>query len=191
MAKKEASLAKLQMFNMGHLWNPDLIVDLQSNWAILLQMVEKSFGSPTPVLRSPTTVPIAIPSIRRTLSFLIVEDSENARKFVEEKLTNEMPCALKLDYAETGAIAIEKCVANKYDVLFLDVMLPDMDGYAICKHLKNTQNMNSLAAMLTSKNGVFDKLKGVMSGCDMYLVKPLDAVQISNLVKKLEERKIL
>ena len=193
LSKKEATLAKLQLFNLGHLWNPDLVVDLQSNWAVLLQVVEKSFSAPAPVLQSTHPQTEAVPSnwFRKTLSFLIVDDSENARKFVEAKLNDEMPCALKLDYAETGAIAIKKCEAHKYDVLFLDVMLPDMDGYAICKHLKNTQNMSSLAVMLTSKNGVFDKLKGVMSGCDMYLVKPLDADQVGNLVKKLEERNIL
>jgi CheY-like chemotaxis protein len=191
--KKEATFAKLQLFNLGHLWNPDLVVDLQSNWAVLLQAVEKSFAAPAPELKINNSQTDANASnfFRKTLSFLIVDDSETVRKFVEAKLKDEMPCALKLDYAETGALAIKKCEAHKYDVLFLDVMLPDMDGYSICKHLKNTQNMSSLAVMLTSKNGVFDKLKGVMSGCDMYLVKPLDAVQVSNLVKKLEDRNIL
>lgn len=192
LGKKEVALAKLQLFNLSHLWNPDLVVDLQSNWAVLLETVEKSFTCPAPVIKHTSAkTENTIVSGFRQLSFLIVDDSDNARKFVEDKLTKFMPCVLTLDYAETGAIAIKKCAEKKYDVLFLDVMLPDMDGYAICKHLKNTRNINSLAAMLTSKNGVFDKLKGVMSGCDMYLVKPLDETQISNLIKKLEERNIL
>lgn len=127
------------------------------------------------------------PGRKRPLAVLLVDDSANAREFVIEKLKSSWDQDFIFDTAETGQQAKEKCQQKKYDILFLDVVLPDLDGYAVCKNLKNTKNLNSLAVMLTSKGGAFDKLKGVMSGCDMYLVKPLAEADIKALAKRFEE----
>lgn len=121
---------------------------------------------------------------RKAVEILLVDDSESARQFVMSKLLATWDRKFAFDVAKTGQEAKEKCQEKKYDILFLDVMLPDLDGYAVCKNLKNTKNINSLAVMLTSKGGAFDKLKGMMSGCDMYLVKPLDEASIKQLAKK-------
>lgn len=121
---------------------------------------------------------------KKAISVLLVDDSESAREFVKKKLKESWEESFEFDVAETGQEAKQKCQEKKYDILFLDVVLPDLDGYAVCKNLKNTKNVDSLAVMLTSKGGAFDKLKGVMSGCDMYLVKPLDDAQIESLAKK-------
>lgn len=156
--------------------------------------------SPFAWIPAPVQVPVLVPQqqthvaaqapsaprvdTRKPISILLVDDSESARNFVVSKLQSTWDQHFIFDMAQTGQEAKAKCQEKKYDILFLDVMLPDLDGYAVCKNLKNTKNIHSLAVMLTSKGGAFDKLKGVMSGCDMYLVKPLDEAEIKLLVKK-------
>jgi len=100
---------------------------------------------------------------------LVVDDSVSVRKQLEIEL---MHFDAEVDYAATARQAIDLIEANHYDVALLDVVLPDWDGFSICKKVK-AESPNTIAIMLTSKATQADKLKGTLAGCDAYLVKPV------------------
>lgn len=103
---------------------------------------------------------------------LVVDDSIT----VQNQLTRELSsCHLRADVAETGEQALEMVGKKHYDIIFLDVVLPGMDGYQVCKSIKrNPEIKNIPVVMLTSKSSPFDKVRGSMAGCNAYLTKPVD-----------------
>jgi two-component system, cell cycle response regulator len=128
-----------------------------------------------------TTRPSAEPSIpdmaskRRALgdAVLVVDDNATVRMFMKAKL---QPFGFEVDYAETGEEAVGLTGSREYACVFLDVVLPGIDGYQVCKLIKsNKQAIKKTAVvMLTSRSSPFDKLRGSLAGCDEYLTKPLD-----------------
>ncbi|VAW60290.1 hypothetical protein MNBD_GAMMA11-2384 [hydrothermal vent metagenome] len=103
---------------------------------------------------------------------LVVDDSAAVRKQleIELKLLN-----IKVELAENGDEAISLCRANEYDIIYLDVVMPGMDGYKVCKNLKKHNISKSTPiVMLTGKSSPFDKVRGTLSGCSSYLTKPLE-----------------
>ncbi|MBI3775198.1 MAG: response regulator [Gammaproteobacteria bacterium] len=100
---------------------------------------------------------------------LVVDDSASVRKQLEIELTH---FDAEVDYAASARQAIDMIEANRYDIALLDVVLPDWDGFSICKKVK-AESPSTIAVMLTSKATQADKLKGTLAGCDAYLVKPV------------------
>ncbi len=113
---------------------------------------------------------------------LVVDDSQPVRKQLEIELKI---LGAKVEVAFDGRRAIELCRDNAYDIIFLDVVMPGMDGYKVCKFLKkNIQTKNTPVVMLTGKSSPFDKVKGTLSGCDSYLIKPLEREQFETVARK-------
>jgi two-component system cell cycle response regulator len=114
-------------------------------------------------------------SKRRALgdTVLVVDDNATVRMFMKAKLA---PFGFEVDYAETGEEAVGLTGNREYACVFLDVVLPGIDGYQVCKLIKaNKQAIKKTAVvMLTSRSSPFDKLRGSLAGCDEYLTKPLD-----------------
>ncbi len=114
-------------------------------------------------------------SKRRALgdTVLVVDDNATVRMFMKAKLA---PFGFEVDYAETGEEAVGLTGSREYACVFLDVVLPGIDGYQVCKLIKsNKQAIKKTAVvMLTSRSSPFDKLRGSLAGCDEYLTKPLD-----------------
>jgi len=71
---------------------------------------------------------------------------------------------------------------ENYDVAFLDVVLPDNDGFSICRHIKETAKATSVI-MLTGKAKQSDKVKGALAGCDAYMVKPVGRLTFQTTVR--------
>ncbi len=104
-------------------------------------------------------------------SVLVVDDSATVRAFMRNKLA---PFRFDVDYAETGEMAIDMAQAKNYTCIFLDILMPGMDGYQVCKRLKSSPATRSTAVvMLSSKTSAFDKFRGSWAGCDAYLGKPV------------------
>lgn len=107
---------------------------------------------------------------------LVVDDSLSVR--------TQMDLCLRLhdlvvDLAENAEVALELIENGNYDVIFLDVVLPEMDGYKVCKLIKSNDDTRSTPiVMLTGKTSPFNKVRGVMAGCDRYLTKPVDAEEL-------------
>jgi twitching motility two-component system response regulator PilG len=103
--------------------------------------------------------------------------------FMQAKLA---PFGFEVDFAETGEEAIGLSGTQEYTCVFLDVVLPGIDGYQVCKLIKsNKQAIKKTAVvMLTSRSSPFDKLRGSLAGCDEYLTKPLDEDRLLEVIAK-------
>ena len=114
---------------------------------------------------------------------LVVDDSPTTRK----QLTLELErLGIAADLAETGEQALEVLQQGTgYDLIFLDVMLPGVDGYKLCKTIKrNKAHKRTPVIMLTGKGSPFDRVRGKFAGCNTYLTKPVGCEKFQSAVKK-------
>jgi CheY-like chemotaxis protein len=142
--------------------------------------------APAPVI--PTAPVVAIPSAptarheEHNFRVLAVDDSPLMRTFLQNKL---QPYGIQPEFASSGEEALFKISKNHFDMIFLDVMLPGMDGYDVCKMIKkNKDNSLMKVVMLTSKDKTFDKIRGTMAGCDGYLTKPVDEMKLRAIIER-------
>jgi two-component system, cell cycle response regulator len=114
---------------------------------------------------------------------LVVDDNASVRMFMKAKLA---PFNFEVDFAETGEEAVGLTGSREYTCVFLDVVLPGIDGYQVCKLIKaNKQAIKKTAVvMLTSRSSPFDKLRGSLAGCDEYLTKPLEEDRLLEVIAK-------
>jgi twitching motility two-component system response regulator PilG len=113
---------------------------------------------------------------------LVVDDSPLMRTFMQNKL---QPYGISPEFASSGEEALFKISKQHFDMIFLDVMLPGMDGYDVCKMIKkNKDNSLMKVVMLTSKDKTFDKIRGTMAGCDGYLTKPVDEMKLRSIIER-------
>ncbi len=114
---------------------------------------------------------------------LVVDDSAAVRKSMEIQLGLY---GIQIDFAETGEEALERTKATTdYDIIFLDIMMPGIDGYKVCKSFRADKNLkHTPVIMLTGKGSRFDKLKGTMAGASLYLTKPVEQGQLQEVIKK-------
>ena len=101
---------------------------------------------------------------------LVVDDSAAVRKLMEVKLRLR---GSDVDFAEDGETALSMARRCPYDLIFLDVMLPGIDGYDVCKRLKKEVRVSCPVVMLTGRTSRIDRLRGTLASCDGYLTKPL------------------
>lgn len=119
---------------------------------------------------------------------LVVDDSLAVRRQMQIEFQLRSDSLDLSEDAESALIAIEK---KKYDIIFLDVVMPGMDGYAACKRIKKSRlNMDTPVILLTSRSSSFDKIKGALAGCDAYLIKPIDHNEFVSIYDKFTESKI-
>lgn len=115
------------------------------------------------------TAPAVIPLRMRAL---VVDDSPTVRRKLLLELGN---FNIRTDTAESGELGLEMVKEKFYDIIFLDVVLPGLDGYQICKSIRrNPETKNTPVIMLSSKSSRFDKVRGSLAGCNSYLTKPVD-----------------
>jgi twitching motility two-component system response regulator PilG len=119
---------------------------------------------------------------RSGVKSLVVDDSLPVRKSMEIQLGL---FGMEIDFAETGEEALEYIQKNVYDIIFLDLMLPGIDGYKVCKEIKSHKMSKSTpVVMLTGKGSRFDKLRGTMAGANVYLTKPVEAEKLKEVIKQ-------
>ena len=129
--------------------------------------------------RSPPAQPAPPPTA------LLVDDSEIALRFLETRLQR---WGLVMDRALSSGRAIELMAKRHYDFVFLDVELgtsSDLDGLALCRHIKRTQERHTAASavvMVSAKSQEMDRVRGSLAGCDAYLSKPLNDVDLQRLM---------
>jgi two-component system, cell cycle response regulator len=112
---------------------------------------------------------------------LVVDDSLPVRKFMELKLA---PYSFGVDFADSGEKAISLVAERNYACVFLDVMLPGVDGYQVCRAIKRQRGTATAVVMLTGKTSSFDKIRGTMAGCDAYMTKPVDEEKLLEVIAK-------
>lgn len=101
---------------------------------------------------------------------LLVEDNKDIRKMISDMFKIKSGDAVSLDTASDGQEGLEKAYENTYDLLLLDIMLPEVDGFEICKEVRRRSDVPIM--FITARTGQEDILKGYALGCDDYIVKP-------------------
>jgi DNA-binding response OmpR family regulator len=115
---------------------------------------------------------------------LLVEDDSRIAHFVAKGLREQ---AYAVDVAHTGEQALYQAAINTYDLVVLDVMIPEPDGFAVCKELRNAgQRMPIL--MLTARDAVEDRIEGLDRGADDYLTKPFEFRELLARLRALLRR---
>lgn len=135
------------------------------------------------VWKKPTLAEAAArPVVAGELRALVVDDSPTVCKQLELELGK---LNVRADLAETGERGLELLALQKYDLIFLDVVLPGTDGYQVCKDIRrNSSTKQTPVIMLTSKSSQFDRVRGSLVGCSAYLTKPVDYNTFHEVVGK-------
>jgi DNA-binding response OmpR family regulator len=116
---------------------------------------------------------------------LLVEDNRQIAEMVGEFLERR---GYSVDYAADGVSGLHLAVANSYDVLVLDLMLPGMDGLELCRKLRREAKRSTPVLMLTARDTLEDKLCGLEAGADDYLVKPFEVRELEARLRALIRR---
>jgi two-component system, cell cycle response regulator len=125
-------------------------------------------------------------TLESSAQVLVVDDSEMVRRTMLRKITEYGHTS---DLAADGEEAMAMLLNNKYRVIFLDVMMPGLDGLEICRRIKRSAEYKGTAVyLLTSKDGMFDRVRGSMAGCDGYLVKPLESRKLRDVLERYFDR---
>lgn len=114
---------------------------------------------------------------------LIADDNENIRDALTYLLEDE---GYKLWLAKDGADTLKKAREVRPDVLFLDIMMPEINGYDVCRIIKNDPELKNIyVIMLTAKGQVAEQERGKEVGADEYIVKPFSPMDILTKVKTI------
>jgi two-component system alkaline phosphatase synthesis response regulator PhoP len=115
------------------------------------------------------------------LSILVVEDEENLQEALKLNLELE---GYEVTAANTGSMALKKVENEYFDLILLDVMLPELDGFDVCEHIR-LKNIETPILMLSARSGSADRVLGLKKGADDYLTKPFNLEELLLRVEKL------
>jgi len=118
------------------------------------------------------------------MRILIAEDDKKVAGFLERGLKEE---CYAVDVCGDGEDALYYAQANSYDLIILDVMLPERDGFSVCQEIRKAGNLIPIL-MLTAKDQLEDKIKGLQVGADDYLTKPFAFVELLARIQALLRR---
>lgn len=113
---------------------------------------------------------------------MIIDDSKTIRR-TAESLLRKAGCEVLT--ATDGFDALGKIVDDKPDVIFVDIMMPRLDGYQTCALIKNNDRFKTTPViMLSSKDGLFDKARGRVVGSEQYLTKPFTKEDLLDAIRR-------
>ena len=117
------------------------------------------------------------------LKVLVIDDSKTIRRSAETLLARE---GYEVITATDGFDALSKIADNRPEIIFVDVMMPRLDGYQTCALIKNNPEFRSTpVVMLSSKDGLFDRARGRIVGSDLYLTKPFSRDELLGTIRTL------
>lgn len=122
---------------------------------------------------------------RSSLTILVVEDHPTIARQIVEFLDG---LKWQTDHAASGALAIDLATREAYDVVLLDLNLPDLDGLDVCRAIKARAPRNVPVLMLTARDAFEDKARGFKEGADDYLTKPFDLRELALRCEALARR---
>ena len=119
-------------------------------------------------------------------NILLVEDDKNIREMLVEYFSKRDKEKFNITLAENGLKGLDKAYENSYDLLLLDVMLPEMDGFTLCKEIRRYSDVPIM--FITARVSEDDVLNGYALGCDDYIIKPFALPVLFEKVKALIKR---
>jgi len=116
---------------------------------------------------------------------LVIDDDDNIRTSLRRALSY---AGFTVDVAETGEVGLQRALINPPDLVVLDLLMPGLDGFEVCRRLRAGGD-DALILMLTAKDDVRDKVRGLEVGADDYLVKPFALEELIARLKALLRRR--
>ncbi len=117
-----------------------------------------------------------------SLKVMVIDDSKTIRRTAETLLKKE---GCQVLTANDGFEALAKIADEKPDIIFVDIMMPRLDGYQTCALIKNNQTFRKTPViMLSSKDGLFDRARGRIVGSDKYLTKPFTKDELLDAIRE-------
>ena len=116
---------------------------------------------------------------------LVVEDEISIQRILQYDL---MQSGFSVDLASDGEEGLQKALADEYDVMLLDVMLPKRDGFSVCKELRNRGN-SIYIVILSARDDELDRVLGLDVGADDYMTKPFSSREVVSNVKAIIRRR--
>ena len=114
---------------------------------------------------------------------LIIDDSAAIRKQLELELRD---AGISTDFAESGEQALEKIEDNQYDLVFLDIIMPGIDGYETCRAMRaKASYKRTPIIMLSGKTSPLDEVQGVIAGATTYLTKPVKSAMLQETLSRV------
>lgn len=111
-----------------------------------------------------------------TKKILLVEDEERIRKIINIIIRGE---DIEIDEAEDGAQALEKIKNNTFDLVILDIMIPEIDGFGVLEEIRNTEKTADLPVIIVSaRTSDRDILEGLKGGANYYIPKPFEPQEL-------------
>jgi two-component system, OmpR family, alkaline phosphatase synthesis response regulator PhoP len=121
-----------------------------------------------------------------TSKILIVDDEAHIRRLLERTLADFEDQGIELLVADNGEDALQIIQDEQPNLVFLDVMMPRMNGFDVCDTVKHKLGLNEVyIVMLTAKGQEFDRERGEQVGADIYLTKPFDPDRIYELTEQV------
>ena len=118
-----------------------------------------------------------------SVKVLVIDDSKTIRRSAENLLTKE---GYDVITATDGFDALAKIADARPEIIFVDIMMPRLDGYQTCALIKNNSEFKATpVVMLSSKDGLFDKAKGRIVGSDQYITKPFSREELLGTIQTL------
>lgn len=111
-----------------------------------------------------------------TKKILLVEDEERIRKIINIIIRGE---DIEIDEAEDGAQALDKIRSNDFDLVILDIMIPEIDGFGVLEEIRNTERTADLPVIIVSaRTSDRDILEGLKGGANYYIPKPFEPQEL-------------
>lgn len=117
---------------------------------------------------------------------LLVEDDPQIREIITDYFNEKSGGTFVIESAGTGLEGQEKCMGKEYDTVLLDIMLPEVNGFTICRELRKTSDVPIV--FITARTGEKDKLLGYRLGCDDYISKPFSLAELYAKITALIRR---
>lgn len=118
-------------------------------------------------------------------SVLVVDDSHAMQQVLAKELA-KLEQTINVDFADDGESALAKVAEATYDFIFLDIMMPGIDGFETCTQMRALPNLKKTPIiMLSSKTSPLDEVKGIMAGSSTYLTKPIDSDEFLKVIKRV------
>jgi len=116
------------------------------------------------------------------ITVMVVDDSKTIRRTAETLLRN---AGCEVVTATDGFESLSRIVDHQPDIIFVDIMMPRLDGYQTCALIKRNETYkNTPVVMLSSKDGLFDRARGRIVGSDQYLIKPFTRSELLGAIER-------
>ena len=152
---------------------------------ILTPVIAQNTVAKPLVESTPTRIeePHKIEVSKNTHHALVIDDSAAIRKQLELELRD---ANISADFAESGEQALEMIKATQYDLVFLDIIMPGIDGYETCKNMRAvTDYKKTPIIMLSGKTSPLDEVQGVIAGATTYLTKPVKSDKLQETLNRV------